>query len=65
VARQWDGRTKARSDRVVLEFFVSFLFKQKRKELKTAAESTWNHKRSRAEGFIRKIYNPKYNLSVS
>jgi hypothetical protein len=40
-ARQWDGRTNARSDWVVLEFFVSFLFKQKRKELKTVAEFNW------------------------
>jgi len=38
VAQRWDGRTNARSDRVVLEFFVSFLFKQKRKRIRTMIE---------------------------
>jgi len=37
-ARQWDGRTNAWSDGVVLEFFTSFLFKQKRKGTRTTIE---------------------------
>jgi hypothetical protein len=35
---QWDGWTNARSDRVVLEFFVSF-FSRKKKRIKTTMNS--------------------------